>query len=259
VFGALQKAVRLSLTASPIPSTTRYQAPELSITSQPTTPLLWQRGISAEERASAGNPATAVALPPAVTPADALPALRVIGQFGAVYIIAEGPDGMYLIDQHAAHERVLYEHFVAMRRRAGPDIQGFLEPLTIELTPGQRVALDREADALSAHGLQMEPFGESTYLLRSAPRSICEGDLRENVGRLLERVLEENEADSRDPVAVSLACHGAVRAGKTLAPDEMRNLVRQLEQCATPHTCPHGRPTTIHMSADILAREFGRR
>jgi DNA mismatch repair protein MutL len=259
VFGALQKAVRLSLTASPIPSTSRYEAPELTMTPQPTTPLLWQRGINAEERASAGNPATAVAAPPAATPADALPALRVIGQFGAVYIIAEGPDGMYLIDQHAAHERVLYEQFVETRRRASPDVQGFLEPLTIELTPGQRVAQDREADALRAHGLDIEPFGEGTYLLRSAPRSICEGDLRENVGRLLERVLEENEADSRDPVAVSLACHGAVRAGKTLALDEMRDLVRQLEQCATPHTCPHGRPTMIHMSADVLAREFGRR
>jgi DNA mismatch repair protein MutL len=77
--------------------------------------------------------------------------------------------------------------------------------------------------------------------------------------RFLDGVLEEEGGDRRDRVAMSLACHGAVRAGKTMSLEEMRDLVRQLEECETPNTCPHGRPTMVHMSVDALAREFGRR
>jgi DNA mismatch repair protein MutL len=166
---------------------------------------------------------------------------------------------MYLIDQHAAHERVLYEKFVELRACSRPEVQGLLEPVPVELTPAQRTAFAREESALRDHGLEMEAFGEETFLLRSAPRSICDGDLREGVTRLLDLLLEEPEVDARDRAAMSLACHGAVRAGKTLALDEMRELVLQLEQCATPHTCPHGRPTMVHMTVGALAREFGRR
>jgi DNA mismatch repair protein MutL len=261
IFGAVQRAVREALMAAPVPVALGYAppaTPEMTFSAQATTPLLWQRGLEAEDRRYAGAQMTAVA--PAAPPLpEALPALRVIGQFGAVYIIAEGPDGMYMIDQHAAHERVLYERFAELRARESPDSQGLLEPAALELTPGQRAAFASEAEALRAHGLDMEPFGDGVYLVRSVPRSLCDGDLREGVGRLLELVLDEPETDGRDRVAMSLACHGAVRAGKTLALDEMRDLVRQLEASGSPHTCPHGRPTMIHMSADVLAREFGRR
>jgi DNA mismatch repair protein MutL len=258
VFGIIQKAVRGALLATaPAPGVSRFDsAPNLVLSPQPTAPLLWQHGIGTEDRRAA---ATATAAPPEPM-ARALPVLRVIGQFGAVYIIAEGPDGMYLIDQHAAHERVLHDEFAAKRASRTPDAQGLLEPVVIALTPRQRALLDAEGDAMRAHGFDAEPFGEDgAYLLRAVPVVLAEKDPREGMARFLELMAEEAEVDGRDRVAMSLACHGAVRAGKTLTPEEMRDLVRQLEETASPNTCPHGRPTMVHMSADLLAREFGRR
>jgi DNA mismatch repair protein MutL len=193
------------------------------------------------------------------TPATALPVLRVIGQMGGTYIIAEGPDGMYLIDQHAAHERVLYERFFRLRREGSPEVQGLLEPLSLDVSPRQRAAIAEQTEALAQHGFEIEPFGESAYVLRSVPRTLASGDVRQAVSEFLDTMLEEGEGDRRDRVAMSLACHGAIRAGKTLSLEEMRELVRQLEESDAPNTCPHGRPTMIHLSADVLAREFGRR
>jgi DNA mismatch repair protein MutL len=220
-------------------------------------PALWRHGVEAEERA-AGRAGVMAPQPTGATPLQALPVLRVIGQFGAIYIIAEGPDGMYLIDQHAAHERVLYEKFLRARQ-AAPDVQGLLEPLAMELSPRQRAVLAGERESLQAYGFDVEPFGEADYLVRAVPRALAAGDLRDAFVRFLDLMLEEGEADGRDRVAMSLACHGAVRAGKTLSLEEMRELVCQLEESEAPNTCPHGRPTMILMSAEVLAREFGRR
>ena len=99
----------------------------------------------------------------------------------------------------------------------------------------------------------------AAHLLRSLPTTLAGGDMRETVLQFLDAMFEEGEGDRRDRVAMSLACHGAIRAGKTLALEEMRELVRQLEESEAPNTCPHGRPTMLHLSADLLAREFGRR
>ena len=197
--------------------------------------------------------------PNGATSADTLPVLRVIGQYGSTYIIAEGPEGMYLIDQHAAHERVLYERFCTLRASQRPDAQGLLEPLPLDLSPRQRALLGRESTALAAHGFEVEPFGDSSYLLRAVPRSLAGADVREKIARFLDILLEDEQDDTRDRIAMSLACHGAVRAGKTLTPEEMRDLVRQLEETQAPQTCPHGRPTMVHVSADMLAKGFGRR
>jgi len=261
VFGAVQRAVREALlAASPVPGAHLPAGkPVLRLSGQPAAPPLWTRAVEAERRA--GATASVLAPEPALgaTPSEALPVLRVIGQFGAIYIIAEGPDGMYLIDQHAAHERVLYEKFLRARRESSSDAQGLLQPLALDLSPRQRALLDAHAEALREYGFEVEPFGEGAYLVRSVPRTLATADVRDAFLRFLDLMLDEAEADGRDRVAMSLACHGAVRAGKTLSLDEMRDLVRQLEESETPHTCPHGRPTMIHMSADLLAREFGRR
>ncbi len=266
VFSAVQKAVRAALvTASPV--TTGVGAavrPEasvpLSLEAPAWTPPLWERGVQRQDERERGAPAVGVAAAGDTrpTPAAALPALRVIGQLASVYIIAEGPEGMYLIDQHAAHERVLYERFCAERASRRPDVQGLLEPLALELTPGQRALVEAEGEALTDHGFEVEPFGDGAYLWRSVPASLA-GDPREGLVRFLDVMAEEDGGERRDRVAMSLACHGAIRAGKTLTSEEMRELVRQLEESATPHTCPHGRPTMVHVSAEMLARGFGRR
>lgn len=263
VFAAVQRTVRAALVdAAPVPHVvSATERPTLVLAGQPSTSSLWQSAMRPEGRAALGVRAALGPKEPdaGATPAEALPVLRVIGQFGGIYIVAEGPDGIYLIDQHAAHERVLYEKFWQDRQRRQPEVQGLLEPLALDLSPAQRLAVDQDAAALREHGFEVEPFGDGACIVRAVPRVLDGGDIRRAVMEFFDRLTDEAEGDRRDRVAMSLACHAAVRAGKTLSMDEMRDLVRQLERTETPHTCPHGRPTMVHMSAEALAREFGRR
>jgi DNA mismatch repair protein MutL len=190
-----------------------------------------------------------------------MPVLRVIGQMGTTYVIAEGPEGMYLIDQHAAHERVLYERILAQQSGSGPDVQGLLTPATLDLTPAQAAVLGAAAEPLTALGFDLAPFGERAVVVRALPAVLAGRDAGAAVAALLD-ALAEPEGTSEagvDRTTMTLACHAAVRAGMTLSQDEMRELVRLLEQCASPRTCPHGRPTMMHLSAATLDREFRRR
>jgi DNA mismatch repair protein MutL len=264
-FSAVQRAVREALVAqAPVPTGVSVSGEALVLTPEPWTPPLWERAFRSEGAVAAAPVETAEELGvrregAALTPAQTLPVLRVIGQFGNIYIIAEGPEGMYLIDQHAAHERVLYERFCAARGSRRPEAQGLLDPVTVDVPPRLRSLLDEESEALAEHGFEIEPFGEGALIVRGLPAALARGDVRENVLRFLDVLADEEEGDRRDRVAMSLACHGAIRAGKQLSPEEMRELVVQLEGAASPSTCPHGRPTIVHMSAEALARGFGRR
>ena len=189
-----------------------------------------------------------------------LPILRVIGQMATTYIIAEGPDGMYLIDQHAAHERIVYERVLAQRAAGKVAVQGMLAPLTVELTPRQESVLKDSADALAVYGFAIEPFGQRAWLVRSVPALLDASDIAATVAGLLDELSQaggRSELDER--IAASIACHGAVRAGKVLTADEMTQLVRDLEKAESPLNCPHGRPTMVHFTTSHLEREFGRR
>ena len=188
-----------------------------------------------------------------------LPILRVLGQASATYIIAEGPDGVYLIDQHAAHERVLFERALAQRGRRTPDVQPLLEPLAVELSLKQEESLLAGGGALARFGFVIEPFGDRTCLVRAVPAMLAGKGLADAVKETIDTLDDEAAGGSEeDRIARSLACHGSVRAGQVLSQDEMKELVRQLEQTASPRTCPHGRPTMVHLSAGRLLREFGR-
>lgn len=193
-----------------------------------------------------------------------LPPLRVVGQVGAMYIVAEGPEGLFLIDQHAAHERILYEKFMA-QRYGMPDgavaQQQLLEPLTLHA--GSQVAglVADHLEKLQRIGFGVEPFGGDTFLVRAVP-SVLSGEdplrsLEEIVGSLADRrnlVGEELEAR-----LVKMVCkRAAIKAGQQLSVIEMQELVRQLEECQSPRTCPHGRPTMIQLSAGELEKAFGR-
>ena len=202
----------------------------------------------------------APARPPGAEPSP-LPMLRLVGQLGATYIIAEGPEGMYLIDQHAAHERILYEKLMAERAAASVSSQGLLEPLPLELTPLQAAIVEEHLELLRGVGFQIEPFGGETYLVRSVPALLSVGDPRQALVEIIEGLAQDEEllAQEREEELVRLICkQAAIKAGQTLSVQEMQELVRQLERTASPRTCPHGRPTMIHLSAEQLAREFGR-
>ncbi|MBX3052442.1 MAG: DNA mismatch repair endonuclease MutL [Caldilineaceae bacterium] len=203
--------------------------------------------------------------PPFPTPRErtTLPPLRVVGQVGALYIVAEGPEGMFLIDQHAAHERVMYEKFMAQRLAPGGGIprQGLLNPLTLHLgdaLAGQVTLFMRE---LAAVGFDVEPFGGDTWLVRSVP-SVLAG---QDAGRMLEEIVQ-GLALERDMVGeqleaelVKMVCKRAsIKAGQILSDLEMKELIRQLEECQSPRTCPHGRPTMIQLSSGELEKAFKR-
>ncbi|CAG0935734.1 DNA mismatch repair protein MutL [Thermoflexales bacterium] len=190
-----------------------------------------------------------------------LPPLRVIGQLGATYIITEGPDGMYLIDQHAAHERVLYEKFMADRAALNLAVQNLLDPIPIEFSPDESTLLEEHREVLSAIGLQLEPFGSNTWLVRSIPALLINDDLRVALNELVADLIAGDLpfAANEEAKLITRVCkRAAIKGGQVLSLSEMNELIRQLELCASPRTCPHGRPTLIHFSAAQMAREFGR-
>jgi DNA mismatch repair protein MutL len=190
--------------------------------------------------------------------AAALPALRLVGQVGNSYIVAEGPDGLYVIDQHAAHERVRYEKVLQQRAQRAVEVQGLLEPAAFELTPRQAEMLKSCLEQLGQYGFALEPFGEKTYLVRAVPRLVAGDNWAGMLRELLDELSGETKARWEEKIVASIACHGAIKAGQVLSESEMQELVRQLEQAANPHTCPHGRPTIIHLTRAQMEREFGR-
>jgi DNA mismatch repair protein MutL len=186
-----------------------------------------------------------------------LPLLRVVGQVLNSYILAEGPDGLYIVDQHAAHERVRFEE-VQRQRRQRMEVQGLLEPATFEVTPQHDQLMKSCLDDLAGFGFGVESFGDRTYLVRSVPALVADDNWSELLRELLEELSGEEKSRWEEKISASIACHGVVRSGQVLSMEEMRELVRRLEQCLNPHTCPHGRPTIIHLSGGQLEREFGR-
>jgi len=247
VFVAVQRAVRHSLVEqSPVPQLRSVSPLPAEDGVRPKT--LWPQGQA---------PAQKTAVPLIETPR--LPPLRVLGQAATSYIIAEGPEGLYLIDQHAAHERILFEKFLAQRQARQVERQGLLEPLTIEVTPQQEEALKSQAEALAGYGFELENFGPRAYLVRAVPALLPGENLAAALNEVLDCLAEADVSRREERIAISLACHGSVRAGQVLGEEEMHQLVRQLEQTKQPRTCPHGRPTMIHLSASQLDHEFGRR
>lgn len=198
------------------------------------------------------------------TPRETLPVLRVIGQSHQTYIVAEGPDGLYLIDQHAAHERVTYERVKARFDDNAIESQPLLEPATVDLAPGMMTTVHEHMEELNRVGWGVEEFGGNSLIVRSVPASLASRASGDGAGRVFVAVLDElSEGGSgeswRERMLASIACHSSVRAGQTLSPDECKNLIRQLEKTEHPNTCPHGRPTIVQLSVGDLEREFKRR
>ena len=250
VFTAVQKAVRQALVEQMVVPAieevaTRYSAPAA-------------RGSASVAPAPVENhPAHHPSQAPSLFTAS-LPVLRVLGQVLNSYIIAEGPDGLYLIDQHAAHERVRFD--MVRRQRAGQAIpvQGLLEPVPLDVSPRQAEVLSSWCGKLAGFGFTLEPFGDRTYLVRAVPSLLHGADWAGVLRELLDSLSSGRSDDWEEKIIESIACHGAVRSGQSMTDDEMRELVRQLEQAESPYTCPHGRPTMIHLSSGQIAREFGR-
>ena len=282
VFRAVRHAVHRTLLAyTPIP--------DLELPPAPPPRPAWLGGEAApdggipwgEESATAPSPAgfpqegsaappqpglglAASAQPEAASqptlPHTRMPLLRPIGQIAATYIVAEGPDGLYLIDQHAAHERVLFEKFMAQ----GPAeiaAQALLEPVTVHLPPQQARLLEEQLPYLHRWGFEVEPFGPNTFRVRAVPALLAKSNPADALRALVED-FEEDETPLQSQIEARIIARickrVAVKGGQVLSAAEQEALVRDLEACQNPRSCPHGRPTMIHISVDALEKQFGR-
>lgn len=260
VFSRVQRAIRRALMSySPVPQIpTRLWHPQPTRASDP---------LQFEITSGVGEPAETVQMKhedPAAQadlPHAQIPLLRLIGQVGATYLVAEGPDGIYLIDQHAAHERILYERFLRREPATSPS-QALLEPATLTLPPEKAQIIEEHLALLSELGIQIESFGPNTFRVRSIPSFLVGADPASIVQVIVDD-FEEDEtplANEIEKQVVARICkRAAVKGGKVLSSEEQQQLVRDLEQCEAPRTCPHGRPTMIYLSVDLLERQFGRR
>ncbi|MDD2920719.1 MAG: DNA mismatch repair endonuclease MutL [Anaerolineales bacterium] len=209
------------------------------------------------------EPPTENQQPPTTNPSfGGVPLLRLIGQIGSTYLVAEGPDGLYLIDQHAAHERVLFEKLMAQRGTKNIPSQSLLAPEVVTLPPQSAKALTPQLPFLNQFGFEVEEFGANTFQVRAMPVLFAGGDPASALRALVED-FEEDETPLQSEVEAKLAARVckrlAVKGGQTLTNEEQRALINDLENCQSPRTCPHGRPTMIHLSVDILEKQFGRR
>ncbi|MBI2854405.1 MAG: DNA mismatch repair endonuclease MutL [Chloroflexi bacterium] len=195
---------------------------------------------------------------PSVTAPDGPDFMKVLGQVDKTYIAAGAQDGLYLVDQHAAHERILFERFKQQLAEKHVEKQGLLEPLIVEVTPEQEVALAERRDTMADLGFTIEPFGERTYLLRTVPAPLQDDNAAQALHELLTLADDKEGPDWPNRAAASLACHAAIKAGQVLEDREAHELLRQLQQTTQPRTCPHGRPTMVHLSSGDLRRHFGR-
>jgi DNA mismatch repair protein MutL len=193
-----------------------------------------------------------------------LPPLRVVGQIGATYIITEGPEGMYLIDQHAAHERILYEKLMAERAAGnGGQVarQHLLDPLTLHVGSTVAGMVAQYLEDLRQVGYEIDAFGGDTFLVRAIPSVLAGEDPLRNLEEMVQTLADRRNlvGEALEARLVKLICkRAAIKAGQLLSDLEMQELVRQLEECQSPRTCPHGRPTLIQLSANELEKAFGR-
>ncbi|HEY8154162.1 MAG TPA: DNA mismatch repair endonuclease MutL [Myxococcota bacterium] len=192
--------------------------------------------------------------------------LRLLGSLLATYLLVEAKEGLLLVDQHAAHERVLFERLRAGWRQREIESQLLLVPLTLAAPPGQVARLAERAGAAAAFGFELEPFGEDTVVVRAVPALLAGRDPAALVRGLLDVWLEGDapgggapSAEAADRLFASLACHAARRKGEVLSQAEQRALLDALDAIPWAPTCPHGRPVAVPFDLHEIERRFGRR
>ena len=297
VIATIQRAIRRTLAANGIvatPSTSGQDGPatvpQIPSASPDAEVQLEAPPLFTDQASKSESPTT-----PAQSPASQF-TLRPVGQVGLTYIVAEGPDGMYLIDQHASHERVVFEQILAERRERAANSQGLLTPATVQLTTRQLDAIAPLSDLLASYGFEWEPFGDDAILLRAMPASLKESEASQAFLEVLDErsggeiddsalsgqavpagssdSVAQGDIDAADSIiasapdavdmrerriAATIACHSTIRAGQTLSMSEMESLITLFRDANFPRLCPHGRPTMVHLSSAQLERQFARR
>jgi DNA mismatch repair protein MutL len=191
-----------------------------------------------------------------------LTGLTPLGQVRESFILAVNPQGLWIVDQHACHERILFERILKQRQEAVVESQRLLMPIIVDLTPTQLAVFAEINDELRKNGFDAEPFGSRTIAVKTAPAGVDAG----RVDRMLHELLEQFEREEqslnlekvRARIAASIACHAAIKINMPLAQNKMEWLLRELSQTQYPMTCPHGRPVVLRYSVKDIQRAFKR-
>ncbi|MDE2990192.1 MAG: DNA mismatch repair endonuclease MutL [Chloroflexota bacterium] len=259
VFSRVSATVRRALTAGGAVTPARVDEPILDQFYLPTSAMPWDGQSPPAPQSLPGEPAAPA--PPESEPNGGgqlrSPVPRALGQIDQMYIVAVGPSGIYLIDQHAAHERILYNQLGESGNGAS---QALLDPAPVTLSAAASEWVGDHLPDLAALGVEVEPFGANAWLVRRVPAT---GRPIDAAAYLSAVVDETREAPTGRRVVTeqlrwTAACHAAVKAGDQLTLDEMQAVVEGLERCDLGLTCPHGRPTMILLTRDLLDRQFGR-
>lgn len=192
---------------------------------------------------------------------DRIPRMYPIGQLQGTYILAQNELGLYMIDQHAAQERIKYEYY---KKQLGSPIeseQQLLVPISFEFTPDEEILIKQYEEELQAVGIYLEHFGGRTYTVRSHPTWFPKGEEEQIIRDIIHQVIELGKVDLeklREEVAILMACKRSIKANHYLSTEEMERLLEDLRQTEDPFTCPHGRPVIVHQSFSEIEKMFKR-
>jgi DNA mismatch repair protein MutL len=226
-------------------------------------PRMIANEISVTRRVSpCGGTVEEVVPEPEQSVAPQLGSLRPLGQVRESFILAVNHEGLWIIDQHVAHERVLFEQVLKQRQTGSIPVQKMLMPIVVELTPGQQAVFTEISDELGRNGFEVELFGSRTIVVKAVPAGIESCDVEEMLGELLVEFEREQQALNleaiRQRIAASIACHAAIKVNMSLDQNKMEWLLRALSQTECPMSCPHGRPVVLRYSVKDIQRAFKR-
>jgi DNA mismatch repair protein MutL len=213
-------------------------------------------GLEADSLTRQVAPSSIVA--PGELPAD----LQPLGQVQESFIVATNPTGLWIVDQHAAHERVLFDRHVRMRQEKKVAVQRLLVPVILELRAEQQVTYQEIAEELAANGFEVEPFGQRTLAIKGAPAETRRDDVGDLMREILDHARQEGRTVSldvlRNKIAASVSCHAAIKVNMPLDKSKMDWLLQALATTECPMTCPHGRPTVLRYGMKDLQKAFKR-
>lgn len=190
-----------------------------------------------------------------------VPTLYPIGQMHGTYILAQNEKGLYIIDQHAAQERIKYEYFREKVGQVESELQEMLVPLTFEYSPDECIRINEYLPEMEKVGVFLEPFGPNSFIVRAHPQWLPRGEEKETIEEMIEQLLQMKKVDIkklREEAAILMSCKGSIKANRHLRNDEIQALLDELRRSSDPFTCPHGRPIIVHYSTYEMEKMFKR-
>lgn len=256
---AMQAAAQIAETETPLKRepTANPNLNSLPIFEQPQQLARWDDKYEAE---AVGNPFGEQPEDDAA-PIERFPALRYIGQLHNTFLLAEGEDGFYILDQHAAQERIKYEYYREKIGEVSNDAQNLLVPLVLEYPNSDAIKIQAQKELLAAVGVQLESFGQNSFVIHSHPTWIAQGQEEATIREMIDTVLENGKLDIahfREKTAIMISCKQSIKAHHHLDDAQAKALLVDLAQTENPFNCPHGRPVLIHYTQKDLEKMFKR-